>query len=212
MNNYVNNVMAGLKSLFHSCWINRLSPITLLQTCCIYLVYSVSVSAYQLFVVTCIWQSHWCWSNLNQLSFQVLCTIFSVLSQVCQSNWEWKTILKRVFSFPTSVFRAILLSILKITYCLVYCGSSSLRVHKILPGTGALFAVFDERNNSMSKSHFACEYYNSMVLSKIMEHDTQHYFLHCSLHVSIDKIYYFKHTTNVTDQATDFCSLFYRYS
>ena len=54
LNNYVNNVMAGLKSSIHSCWINRLSPITLLQTFCIYLVYSVSVSASQLFVVTCI--------------------------------------------------------------------------------------------------------------------------------------------------------------
>ena len=95
------------------------------------------------------------------------------------------------------MFRAILFSILKITYCLVYCVSSGLRVHKTLPGTGALFAVFDESNYSMPKSHFACEYYNSMVSSKIMEHDIQYYVLHCSL--SIDKIYCFKHT-NVAEQ------------
>ena len=51
----------------------------------------------------------------------------------------------------------------------------------------------------MPKSHFACEYYNSVVWSK-MEHDIQHYFIYCSLR--IDKIYYFKHTctTNVGDQ------------
>ena len=125
----------------------------------------------------------------SKLSFQVLCTIFSVLSQVCQSNWEWKTILKRIFSLPTSVFIAILFSILNITYCHVYCVPSGLRFHKTLPGTGALFAVFDESNYSMPTSHFACEYYNSVVSSKIMEHDIQYYVLHCSL--SIDKIYCF---------------------
>ena len=74
------------------------------------------------------------------------------------------------------MFRAILFSILNITYCHVYCVPSGLRVHKTLPGTEALFAVFDESIYSMPMSHFACEYYNSMVSSKIMEHDIQHYF------------------------------------
>ena len=64
------------KSLIHSCWINRLSPVTLLQTCCIYLVYSVSVSASQLFVV--IWQSHWCWSKLNQSCLFRFCVLSSL--------------------------------------------------------------------------------------------------------------------------------------